>query len=157
MCVRGRQVEWQAARAADWGSWVVCSLQACLSHLECLSRPEVHLWSAVLRVGFLADSTAFPQGSLWRERPPKWEGRWCDHSGALGPLSGGAPAAKKWGRSLHHHPLSCGAPLGQAGGGHAGPAPHCALPRRTRGIHANLRPIRLSRHSLNHNGEGCAL
>ena len=58
---------WQAACAPDRRYRVACILQACVS------RPEGHLWSAVLRVGFLADSTAFPQGSIWRERPPKGE------------------------------------------------------------------------------------
>jgi len=35
--------------------------------------------------------------------------------------------------------------------------PYCALPQRILGIRANPRPIGVSRHSLDHNGEGFAL
>ena len=73
------------------------------------------------------------------------------------PLPGGAPAPKKPGSLPPPSPLPCGAPTRRVRRGHAGPAPYCALLRRTRGIRANPPPIRLSRQSSHHSGEGCAL
>ena len=64
---------------------------------------------------------------------------------------------KTGGRSLHHLPLPCGAADAPCEAGTRGAAPHRALPQRTRGIRANPRPMRISRHSLDHNGEGFAL
>ena len=91
----------------------------CASSRLASSRPEGHLWSAVLRVGLLADSTAFPQGSLWRERPPPLRegGRWpkaCPPSPPLVPHQ----RAKK-GSLPPPAPLSCGAATRRAGGGRA--------------------------------------
>ena len=37
------------------------------------------------------------QGSLWRERPPAGEGRWCDHSGAPPPPARWRTSAEKQG------------------------------------------------------------
>ena len=48
--VRDRRAGWQAARAAHRRYWVVRILQ------PFPSRSEGHLWSAVLRVGFLAEA-----------------------------------------------------------------------------------------------------
>ena len=73
------------------------------------------------------------------------------------PLPGAAPAAKKGGRSLHFLPLPCGATTRRARRGRAGAAPHYALPQRIRRIRANPLPMRVSGHSLDHNGEGFAL
>ena len=58
--------------------------------------PLPSLWSAVLRVGFLADLSAFPQGSMWRERPPtgREDGEFWR---APSHLPGGAPAPKNRG------------------------------------------------------------
>ena len=71
--------------------------------------------------------------------------------------SDGASAPKKGGRSLHQLPLPCGAPTRRVRRRTRSAAPYCALPRRTRGIRANPRPMRIPGHSLHHNGEGCAL
>ena len=98
-----------------------------------------------------------PAGLTVEGATPDGEGRWCEHSGAPSPLPGGASAAKKMGRSLHQHPLPCGAPTRRAMRGTRRPTPYCPLPRRTLGIRANPRPMRISRNSLDHNGEGCAL
>ena len=55
-------------------------------------------------------------------------------------LSAQGPSQKGTGLFPHLHPPR--------------PAPHRALPSRTRGIRANPRPMRISRHDLDHNGEG---
>ena len=77
--------------------------------------------------------------------------------GPLTPPRWRTSAEKGGGRSLHFLPLPCGATTRRAGRGRAMPAPHAALPRRIRGIRANPRPMRVSGHSLDHNGEGFAL
>ena len=64
---------------------------------------------------------------------------------------------KSGGRSLHFLPLLCGATPRRARRGQLKPAPHYALPQRIRGIRANSLPMRIPGHSLDHNGEGCAL
>ena len=58
-----------------------------------------------------------PAGFTVEGATPDGEGRWCEHSGAPSPLPGGASAAKKMGRSLHQHPLPCGAPTRRRAGG----------------------------------------
>ena len=110
-------MEWQAARAGDRRYRVACILQASPS------RPEGHLWSAVLRVNFLADSTAFPQGSLWRERPPTGRGDGVTIRVHHLPLPGAAPAAKKGGSLPPPSPVPCGAQTRRARRGHAGRRP----------------------------------
>ena len=146
---------WQAACAPDRRYRVACILQACVS------RPEGHLWSAVLRVGFLADSTAFPQGSIWRERPPKGECLSCATvcAGERSPVPHQRP--KKGGRSLHQHPVSCGAPARWARRGRAGCGPpgfvaeeagnpwptrfRCGFPAKACTTAGGLRPLRVER------------
>ena len=83
-------MEWQAARAANHRSLVMRTVQACLSW------PAGESWSAafplpvfaVIGAGFLADSTTFPQGSLWRERPPR--------GGVSGGPKGGPLTPPRW-------------------------------------------------------------
>ena len=84
--------------------------------------------------------SAFPQGSLWRERPPRGECLPCATvcAGKRSPVP--HQRSKRGGRSLHFLPLPCGAPTRRARRGHAGAAPYGALPQRTRGIRANSRP-----------------
>ncbi len=64
---------------------------------------------------------------------------------------------KPGGRSLHFLPLLCDATTYHARRGSAAPAPHYALPQRTRGIRANPLPMRVSGHNLDHDGEDFAL
>jgi len=67
-------------------------------------------------------------------------------------------SAKKHGVALTTSSPSGAAPRrAMRGGAHAMPAPHGALPRRPLAIRANPRPMRVSGHSLDHNGEGFAL
>ena len=73
------------------------------------------------------------------------------------PLPGGAPAPKKWGSLSPPPPLPCGATTHRARGARTGPAPHGALLGRIWAIRANPRPMRVSGHSLDHDGEGLAL
>ena len=61
-------MEWQAAHAADRNYPVVC-----IPRLASLGLRAI-CGLLFFAVGFLADSTAFPQGSLWRERPPRGAG-----------------------------------------------------------------------------------
>ena len=69
-------------------------------------------------VGFLADLTAFPQGSLWRERPPPRRVLIVRHCVRRLTSSRAAPADKKGGLPPPA-PLSCGALARRARGGHA--------------------------------------
>ena len=80
-----------------------------------------------------------------------------DHSVDHFPLPGAAPALKTGGSLTPPSPLSCGATPRRAGGGHAKPEPHGALPQRRRAIRANPRPIRIPGNNLDHNGEDFAL
>ena len=67
---------------------------------------------------------------------------------------GGALAPKKGGRSPHFLPPQARRT------GRGGDTPAAALPRLAQpawGIRANPRPMRVSGHSLDHNGEGFAL
>ena len=51
----------------------------------------------VIATSFLVGSTAFPQGSLWRERPPAREGQRVSGPLSTFDLPRAAPAAKKGG------------------------------------------------------------
>ena len=131
--VRGCRVERQTARAVNPRSLVARTLQACRPW------PFWELWPAVSppfgyavpSAGFLADSMAFPQGSLWRERPP--------------PLRGGAP--------------STSTPLVRRAGreGTCEAQPRFALSQRTRKMLVIPRPMPRFGKMPNHNGEGSAL
>ena len=94
---------------------------------------------------------------MWRERPPRGECLPCATvcAGERSPVPQQRP--KPGGRSLHHLLLPCGATTRRARRGRAGPTPHRALPQRTRGIRANPRPMRVSKHNLDHDGEGFTL
>ena len=134
-------------------------------HLKTFARPSqgesqarspaaVKAWlSSTTRVQVFSIS-AFPQGSLWRERPPRGECLPCATvcAGKRSPVP--HQRSKRGGRSLHHPPLSCGAPTRRARRGCPPPPPHNALPRRTRGIRANPPPVRLSRQGPDHSKEG---
>ena len=89
--------------------------------------------------------------------PPKGRGKWWTEGWTTYPSPVPHQRSKRGGRSLHFLPLPCGATTRRAGRGRAMPAPHGALPRRIRGIRANPRTMRVSGHSLDHNGEGFAL
>ena len=73
------------------------------------------------------------------------------------PLPGGAPAPKIGGSLLPLPPPPVRRHDAPCETGTRGGAPHGALPQRNWGIRANPRPMRVSRHSLDHNGEGFAL
>ena len=89
-----------------------CQWASCGLLVRCLG-------SAVPSAGFFAGSMSFPQGSLWRERPPPLrEGKVARGLATLPPARG-APAPKNWGSLSPPAPLSCGAPLRQARAGHA--------------------------------------
>ena len=67
--------------------------------------------------------SAFPQGSLWRERPPEGRGDGVTIRVHQRPLPGGAPASKKGGSLPPPSPVSCGAPTRRARRGRAGRRP----------------------------------
>ena len=100
---------------------------------------------------------AFPPGITVEGATPKRGGEVVDFGVHRLPLPGAAPAAKNRGRSLHFLPLLCVATTRRARRGRAAPAPHYALPQRTRGIRANPLPMRVSGHNLDHDGEDSAL
>ena len=95
-------------------------------------------------------STAFPQGSLWKERPPRGECLPCATvcAGERSPVPqqrskrGGAPSA------FFPPVRRADAP------GTREAQPRFALSQRTRGIRSNPRPIRLSRQGPHHSSEG---
>ena len=91
-----------------------------------------------------------PQGSLWRERPPKRGGEVVDFGVHHLPLPGAAPAAKNRGSLPPPSSPPCDAP-GEAGTREA--QPRFALLQPTRGIRANPPPIRLSRQGPDHSSE----
>ena len=102
-------------------------------------------------------SSAFPQGSLWRERPPPGRGD-GEFWRAPSPPARWRTSAEKQGVAPSTSSPSRAAPRRAVrGGGHAMPAPHGALPRRIWGIRASPRPMRIPGHSLDHNSEGFAL
>ena len=63
--------------------------------------------------------SAFPQGSLWSERPPEWGDSPRAATRAGEPSHTPYERLKKGGRSLHQHPLWCGACNAPDTGGHA--------------------------------------
>ena len=71
--------------------------------------------------------------------------------------SDGASALKKGGSLSPPAALPCGATMLRARRRQAMPALHGALPHRIRAIRANLRPMRIPEHNLDHTGEGSAL
>ena len=102
-------------------------------------------------------SAAFPQGSLWRERPPA-EGR-VKVSFCVSPFT--PPRCRTSGQKRGVAP-STSTPLvrraaAPGGRGTREAQPRYAVSQRMRGIRSNPRPIRLSRQSPHHNGEGGAL
>ena len=97
---------------------------------------------AVRGADFLAGSTAFPQGSLWRERPP-FKGR-VKVSFCVSPFT--PPRCRTSGQKRGVAP-STNTPLVRRagrGGDTRGAAPP-RLSQRMRAIRSNPRPIRLSR------------
>ena len=96
-------------------------------------------------------SAAFPQGSLWRERPRR-------RRGVSGGPKGGPLTPPRWrtsGQKRGVAPSTFFPPVRRAGRG--GDTPGAAPPRSsqpTRGIRANPCPIRLSRQGPDHSSEG---
>ena len=127
-----------------------CQWASCGLLVRCLG-------SAVPSAGFFAGSMSFPQGSLWRERPPPLrEGKVARGLATLPPARG-APAPKNWGSLPPPSPPAvrrADAP-GEAGTGGGG-----ALRRFTAedsGNPCQPGPMLISKNSLDHSGEGCAL
>ena len=106
-------------------------------------------------VGFLADSTVFPQGSLWRERPPLRGVRWPKACPPYPPLSCRTSGPKRVAPSTST-PLvrRAGAP-GEAGTREA--QPRIAFSQRMRKMPVVPRPMRRFGKVPNHNGMGATL
>ena len=81
--------------------------------------------SRVIDSCLLIISTAFPQGSLWRERPPRGECLPCATvcAGKRSPVP--HQRSKRGGRSLHFLSLSCGAISAGREAAAAGDSPAC--------------------------------
>ena len=97
------------------------------------------------------------QGSLWRERPPAGEGRWCDHSGAPPPPARWRTSAEKQGVAP-----STSTPLVRRAGAPGGRGTREAQPRiassqRTRKMLVLPRLMRRFVKVSNHNGKRSAL
>ena len=107
-------------------------------------------------VGFLADSTAFPQGSLWRERPPNGEGKGVVLPVTLYPSRWRTSGQKRGVAPSTSTPLVRRA-AARGEGGTREAQPRFAYPQRMREIRVVPRPMRRFVKVSNHNGEGSAL
>ena len=105
---------------------------------------------------FVTAMTAFPPGITLEGATPKRGGKVVDFGVHHLPSPVAHQRQKSGGRSLHFIPLPCSATTRRARRGRTRPAPHYALPQRTRAIRANPCPMRIPGHNLDHNGEGGA-
>ena len=96
------------------------------------------------------------QGSLWRERPRKGEGRWWILACTTSPCPVPHQRRKTRGRSHHQHPSRAARRCAKRGGTREA-QPRFAFPQRTREIRVAPRPVRRFGKVPNHNGEGSAL
>ena len=100
---------------------------------------------------------AFPPGITVVRATPKNGGGNGELWRAPSPRPGGAPAPKKWGALSPPSPLPYGAPLRRARRGTREAQPRSAFPQSAREIRVVPCLMRVSGHSLDHNGEGFAL